>query len=89
MKLRKALDDPNNLTAAADILRTLNDRIELKSVKIEGKNTLAIDLHGHRAGIWFLANKAKGGFVEDVAEKYTAMVARGDTNDTCRSCSER
>ncbi|MGI9452801.1 MAG: recombinase family protein, partial [Geminicoccaceae bacterium] len=55
--------------------RTLIDRIELQPIKIDGKKTLAIDLHGHLAGILALANKAKGGIGEDVAEKCTAMVA--------------
>ena len=74
-KLRDALDHPDNRTEAADILRTLIDRIELKPVLVEGKKTLAIDLHGHLAGILSLANKAKGGIGEDIAEKCTAMVA--------------
>ena len=74
-KLRDALDHPDNRTEAADILRTLIDRIELKPVKIDGRKTLAIDLHGHLAGILSLANKAKGGIGEDVAEECTAMVA--------------
>ena len=74
-KLRDALDYPDNRTEAADILRTLIDRIELKPIMIDGKKTLAIDLHGHLAGILSLANKAKGGIREDVADKCTAMVA--------------
>ena len=74
-KLRDALDHPDNRTEAADILRTLIDRIELKPVKIEGKKTLAIDLHGHLAGILSLGEQGKGGIGEDVAEKCTAMVA--------------
>ena len=74
-KLRDALDHPDNRTEAADILRTLIDRIELKPVMIDGKKKLAIDLHGHLAGILSLANKAKGGIREDAAEKCTAMVA--------------
>ena len=74
-RLRDALNDPANRTEAADILRTLIDRIELKPAKIDGKKTLAIDLHGHLAGILSLANKAKGGIGEDIAEKCTAMVA--------------
>ena len=76
-KLRDALDHPDNRTEAADILRTLIDRIELKPIKVEGKRTLAIDLHGHLAGILSLANKAKGGIGEDVAEKCTTLVAGG------------
>ena len=74
-KLRDALDHPDNRTEAADILRTLIDRIELKPVLVEGKKTLAIDLHGHLAGILSLANKAKSGIGEDVAATCTAMVA--------------
>ncbi len=49
--------------------------VEARKVEIEGKKTLAIDLHGHLAGILSLANKVKGGIGEDVAEKCTAMVA--------------
>lgn len=74
-KLRDALDHPDNRTEAADILRTLIDRIELMPVLVEGKKTLAIDLHGHLAGILSFAKKANGGIGEDVAEKCTAMVA--------------
>ena len=74
-KLCDALDHPGNRTEAADILRTLIDRIELKPIMTDGKKTLAIDLHGHLAGILSLANKGKGGIGEDVAEKCTEMVA--------------
>jgi len=69
------LDHPNNRTEAADILRTLIDRIELRPVMVVGKKTLAIDLHGHLAGILSLANKAKRGIGEDVVEECTALVA--------------
>ena len=90
-KLRDALDHPDNRTEAADILRTLIDRIDLKPVKVEGKRTLAIDLHGHLAGILSLANKAKGGIGEDIAEKCTAMVCGGTIPTilagVVRSCS--
>ena len=68
------MDHPDNRTEAADILRTLIDRIELKPVLVEGQKMLAIDLYGHLAGILSLANKAKGGIGEDVAEKCTTMV---------------
>jgi len=64
-KLRDALDHPDNRTEAADIMRTL----------IDGKKSLAIDLHGHLAGILSFANKDKAGIGGDVAEKCTAMVA--------------
>jgi len=78
-RLRDALNKPSDRTEAADILRTLVDRIELKPVTINGKKTLAIDLHGHLAGILSLANKAKAGIGENVAEKCTALVA-GECN---------
>ncbi len=67
-KLRDALDHPDNRTGAADILRTLIDRIELRPVMVEGKKTLAIDLHGHLTGILSLANKAKDRIGDDIAE---------------------
>ena len=75
------MDHPDNRAEAADILRTLINRIELKPVKIDGKKTLAIDLHGHLAGILSLANQGKGGIGEDIAEKCTAMV--GERNTLC------
>ena len=81
-KLRDALDHPDNRTEAADTLRTLIDRVELKLVKIDSKKTLAIDLHGHLAGILSPANQGKGGIGDDVAEKSTAMVA-GERNTLC------
>ena len=74
-KLRDALDHSDKRAEAADILSTLIDRIELNPVKIDSKKTLAIDLHGHLAGILSLANKGKGGIGNDVAERCTAIVA--------------
>ena len=59
-KLRDALDHPDNRTEAADILRTLIDRIELNPVLVEGKKTLAIDLHGHLAGISISREQGQG-----------------------------
>jgi ferredoxin len=85
-KLRDALDHPDNRTEAADILRTLIDRIELKPVLVEGKKTLAIDLHGHLAGILSLANTDKGGIGEDVAEKCTGC---GGCNNLCSLTAAR
>lgn len=74
-KLHNALNHLDNRTEAADIRRTPIDHIELKPAKIDDKKTLAIDLHGHLAGILSLANRAKGGIREDVAAKCTAMIA--------------
>ncbi len=74
-RLSDARNEPSDRNEAADILCTLIDRIELKPVKIDGKKSQAIDLHGHLAGILSLANKDKAGIGEDVAEKCTAMVA--------------
>ncbi|MGH1480329.1 MAG: hypothetical protein ACRBM6_16660 [Geminicoccales bacterium] len=74
-RLRNALNELGDSNAATDVLRTLIDRIELKPVKIEGKKSLTIDLHGHLAGILSLANKDKAGIGGDVAEKCTAMIA--------------
>ena len=86
-KLRDALDHPDNRTEAADILRTLIDRIELKPIKIDGKKTLAIDLHGHLAGILSLANKAKGG-IGRMLRRSAQRWLRGNASTENILCSE-
>lgn len=58
--LREALAQENCQAEAAEIMRTLIDRIELTPVCRDGKETLSITLHGHMAGIPGLAAKAKG-----------------------------
>lgn len=57
--LTEALSDPNYRTEAVAIIRTLVDKIVLTSADIDGKKTMAIDLHGALAGILSLASNAK------------------------------
>jgi hypothetical protein len=58
--LRDALAKEGCQAEAAEIMRTLIDRIELTPVCRDGKATLSITLHGDLAGILGLATKAKG-----------------------------
>jgi site-specific DNA recombinase len=58
--LRAALTDEKRKAEAAEIMRTLIDKVELTPVCREGKETLSITLHGDLAGILGLAAKAKG-----------------------------
>jgi hypothetical protein len=62
--LREALTHEDCQAEAAEIMRTLIDKIELTPVCRDGKETLSITLHGHLAGILGLAAKAKGPLVE-------------------------
>jgi hypothetical protein len=85
-KLRDALNDEAHRAEAADILRTLIDRIELRPVTTKGQKTLAIDLHGELAGILSLASKQKGMIGNDVATECTKMMvwAAPPTASQCR-----
>lgn len=74
-KLRDELNDEAHRTEAADILRTLIDRIELRPITVKGRTTLSIDLHGELAGILSLASKQKGAIGDDVATECTKLVA--------------
>jgi site-specific DNA recombinase len=58
--LTQALTAEENRAEAADLLRSLLDRIELTPVWQDGKETLSITLHGDLAGILGLAARAKG-----------------------------
>jgi hypothetical protein len=72
--LRTALTDEDCRPEAAQILRTLIDRIELTPDE-RGKG-LSISLHGHLAGILGLAAKAKGPLDEsDPSVECTKLVA--------------
>jgi hypothetical protein len=74
--LREALADEKRKAEAAEIMRTLIDKIELTPVCHEGKETLSITLHGDLAGILGLAVKAKGPLGEsDPAVECTKLVA--------------
>ena len=57
--LHDALNDEARRTEAVDIIRSLVDKIVLTPATIDGKDTLAIDLHGHLAGILTLTGKTK------------------------------
>ena len=58
--LREALAKEGCQAEAAEIMRTLIDKIELTPVCRDGKATLSITLHGDLAGILGLAAKARG-----------------------------
>jgi site-specific DNA recombinase len=61
---------------AAEIVRKLIDRIELKPVIRQGRNTLSITLYGRLAGILAMATKTKTPLDEsDAPMKVTKMVA--------------
>ena len=57
--LSEALSNPAYRTEAVAIIRTLVDQIVLTPAEINGKKTMAIDLHGKLAGILSLASNAK------------------------------
>jgi hypothetical protein len=74
--LRTALTQEDCQAEAAEIMRTLIDRIELTPVCQDGKETLSITLHGHLAGILGLAAKAKGPLdASDPSMECTKLVA--------------
>ena len=76
-RLAEALNAPETVTEAADVMRGLIDRIVLTPVADEaGRTSLSIDLHGHLAGILSLATKAKRPLGESGLEVgYTKLVA--------------
>ena len=74
--LRTALTESGRHTEAAEIVRKLIDRIELKPVIRQGRNTLSVSLYGRLAGILAMATKAKAPLDEsDAAMKVTKLVA--------------
>lgn len=58
-QLHEALADKDRRAEAVDLIRSLVERIVLTPATVDGKETLAIDLHGHLAGILSLAAKTK------------------------------
>jgi site-specific DNA recombinase len=75
-KLRTALAQEDSYAEAAELIRTLVDRIELAPVVQDGRKTLSITLHGALAGILGLAAKAKGPLGEsDPVVECTKVVA--------------
>jgi site-specific DNA recombinase len=74
--LRAALTDEKRKAEAAEIMRTLVDKIELVPVMQDGRKTLSITLHGALAGILGLAAQAKGPLGEsDPVVECTKLVA--------------
>ena len=61
---------------AAQIVRKLIDRIELKPVVRQGRKTLSVSLYGRLAGILAIATKAKSPLDEsDAPIRVTKLVA--------------
>ena len=74
--LRMALMESGRRMEAAEIVRKLIDRIELKPVIHNGRNTLSVSLYGRLAGILAMATKAKAPLDEsDASVKVTKLVA--------------
>jgi hypothetical protein len=74
--LREALAQEDCQIEAAEIMRTLIDKIELTPVCRDGKETLSITLHGHLAGILALSADKKGPLDEsDPSIECTKVVA--------------
>ena len=74
--LREALAQEGCQAEAAEIMRTLIDRIVLTPILRDGKKSLSITLHGDLAGILGLAAKAKGPLEEsDPVVECTKLVA--------------
>ena len=74
--LRTALTESGRRMEAAEIVRKLIDRIELKPVVRNGKKTLSVSLYGRLADILAMATKAKAPLDEsDAAMKVTKLVA--------------
>jgi site-specific DNA recombinase len=97
--LRAALTDEKRKAEAAEIMRTLVDKIELTPVMQDGRKTLSITLHGALAGILGLAAQAKGplGESDPVVEctklvagaynqRYFPLVCARELERTCPTC---
>ena len=75
-QLTEALTDESRRAEAVDLIRGLVDKIVLSPTEIDGKQTLAADLHGHLAGILSLSAKTKKPLKEsDFSVGSTKMVA--------------
>ena len=91
--LHEALNDKVRRAEAVDIIRSLVERIVLTPATIDGKDTLAIDLQGHLAGILSLSAKTKKPLTEsDFSVASTKLVAgtgfefdRPDSGETAGS----
>jgi site-specific DNA recombinase len=74
--LRTALTESARRIEAAEIIRKLVDRIELKPVVRDGRKTSSVNLYGRLAGILAMATKAKTPLNEsDVPVRVTKLVA--------------
>ena len=74
--LREALTDENHRLDAVEIMRRLIDRIELMPIEHEGRKAVAVNLHGHLAGILSLAAKTEKSLDDsDFSVESVAMVA--------------
>jgi site-specific DNA recombinase len=74
--LRTALMEAGRHMEAAEIVRKLIDRIELKPVVRNGRKTLSVSLYGRLVGILAMATKAKAPLDEsDAPIKVTKLVA--------------
>jgi site-specific DNA recombinase len=62
---------------AAEIVRKLIDRIELKPVVRQGRKTLSISLYGPLAGILAMATKAKAPLDESCAPMMVTKLVAG------------
>lgn len=58
-QLCEALNEQSRRAEAVELIRSLVDKIVLTPIKIDGKKTLKIDLHGHLAGILSLSANTK------------------------------
>ncbi|MCR9196641.1 MAG: recombinase family protein, partial [Hyphomonas sp.] len=75
-QLTEALTDDGRRAEAVDLIRGLVDGIVLSPAEIDGKKTLAVDLHGHLAGILSLSAQTKKPLKEsDFSVESTKMVA--------------
>lgn len=91
--LHEALNEPDSRAEAVDVIRSLVDKIVLTPATIDGKDTLAIDLQGHLAGILSLSTKTKKPLKEsDFSVESTKLVAgtgfefdRPDSGETAGS----
>jgi len=76
--LHQALNDNDRRAEAVEVIRSLVEKIVLTPATIDGKDTLAIDLHGHLAGILSLSAQTKKPLTEsDFSVTSTKLVAGG------------
>jgi hypothetical protein len=85
--LRGALSEDRRRREAAEIIRKLVDRIELRPVVHGGRKSLSVTLYGRLAGIRAMATKAKATLDEsDASVMVTKLVAGVGFEPTiCRS----